>query len=390
MLAMIKTMAKAAGLFALAMIMAISACATAKTAAEPSAGGLMIAQGAFTPPASQPPPKPAFGQPTPQSVSQSPNFMTRFWMWVQTTQADLSRELVKAVRGLKTENAVAAGALLALFSFIYGVVHAVGPGHGKAIISSYVLANERTVRRGIMLAFLSSLVQALSAIAIVIVFSVIMRAAGLRIQEAVGQLETASYALVALIGAWMLISAVRARWPFSTAKSASGPHSLSAAAPQPARGAAPYTHPESDYHAHHHHHHHDHSADCGCGHSHVPSPSQISGDLPWRKAAAIIFAVGIRPCTGAILVLVFALTQGLFWAGVASTFAMALGTAITVSALAVMAVGSRDLAVRLSGGSGAWAARIETVAAIGGSLFILLTGLALFFGSLGPARPFVF
>jgi ABC-type nickel/cobalt efflux system permease component RcnA len=89
-------------------------------------------------------------------------------------------------------------------------------------------------------------------------------------------------------------------------------------------------------------------------------------------------------------VLVFALTQGLFWAGVASAFAMAIGTAITVSALAVMAVGSRDLAVRLSGGSSLWRDRIEGTAAIAGSLFILFIGLSLFFGSLGPSQPFVF
>ena len=58
---------------------------------------------------------------------------------------------------------------------------------------------------------------------------------------------------------------------------------------------------------------------------------QLAGPMSWRKVMAVVFSVGIRPCTGAILVLVFALTQGLFWAGVAATFAMALGTAITVA-----------------------------------------------------------
>jgi len=362
---------------------------TTASAASGEAAPITTAQSAFQPQPASPPSRPAFAPPRTAPASPSTGFFGAFWVWVQTTQAELSRELVKAVRGLKTENALAAGALLALFSFIYGVVHAVGPGHGKAVITSYVLANERTVRRGIVLAFLAALVQALSAIVIVVIFSMIMRATGLKVQETVGQLETASYALVAAIGLWMLISAVRKRWPWTLQQpgKAAQAHSLSAA-------AAPLAHHSfsEPHHAHRHGHSHDHAhgEDCGCGHAHVPLPSQIDGDLPWRKAAAIIFAVGIRPCTGAILVLVFALTQGLFWAGVASAFAMAIGTAITVSALAVLAVGSRDLAVRLSGGSSLWRNRIEGTAAIAGSLFILFIGLSLFFGSLGPSQPFVF
>ena len=70
-----------------------------------------------------------------------------------------------------------------------------------------------------------------------------------------------------------------------------------------------------------------------------------------EKILAVVFSVGVRPCTGAILVLVFALTQGVFWAGVAATFAMAIGTAITVAALATLALGSRELALRLGGGA---------------------------------------
>ena len=93
--------------------------------------------------------------------------------------------------------------------------------------------------------------------------------------------------------------------------------------------------------------------------------------------------MGIRPCTGAILVLVFALTQGLFWAGVAATFAMAVGTAITVAALATLALGSRELALRLGGANATWANAVWTVCTIGGALVIFLFGLLLFLASLG-------
>ena len=103
---------------------------------------------------------------------------------------------------------------------------------------------------------------------------------------------------------------------------------------------------------------------------------------------AVVFSVGIRPCTGAILVLVFAVTQGLFWAGVAATFAMAFGTAITVAVLATLALGSRELALKLGGTSGAWANAVWTTCTIGGAVVILLFGLILFGASLGPTRPF--
>jgi len=103
---------------------------------------------------------------------------------------------------------------------------------------------------------------------------------------------------------------------------------------------------------------------------------------------AVVFSVGIRPCTGAILVLVFALTQGLFWAGVAATFAMALGTALTVAVLASLALGSRELALRLGGANAAWAEAVWTACAIGGAAIIFLFGTLLFIASLGPARPF--
>ncbi len=99
--------------------------------------------------------------------------------------------------------------------------------------------------------------------------------------------------------------------------------------------------------------------------------------------------MGIRPCTGAILVLVFAIGQGLWWAGVLSTLAMALGTAITVSALAALAVGFRELAARLAGtGSSKWAERVQLAAGLGGAGLVLVMGAAFFVGSLGNIPPF--
>ena len=94
-----------------------------------------------------------------------------------------------------------------------------------------------------------------------------------------------------------------------------------------------------------------HVHDEHCGHSHGPTPDQLAGPGGWRRGLGAILAVGLRPCSGAILVLVFALAQGLFWAGIAATFVMGLGTAITVATIAVIAVSAKGLARRLSAGA---------------------------------------
>jgi nickel/cobalt transporter (NicO) family protein len=115
-------------------------------------------------------------------------------------------------------------------------------------------------------------------------------------------------------------------------------------------------------------------------------PEELAGPGGWRRGLTAIFAVGLRPCSGAILVLVFALAQGLFWAGVASTFVMGLGTAITVAVIATMAVGARGIAAELAAhrsGGGALALRaIEAGAAV----LVVVFGVALLLGYMATER----
>lgn len=292
--------------------------------------------------------------------------------WLLATQQRLQRQLAASVRELKTGNMWLAGAALIGLSFLYGVFHAAGPGHGKAVISSYVVANRTTVRRGILISFASSAVQALSAIGIVSVLAIGMNAAGLEIREAVRKFEIASAALIILAGLWLLFMQLRRYWsPAPVVQAAS-------------LGAQAVAMPHAHDHAHHDKH--NHGEDCGCGHGHMPAAKDLEENWSLRNAAAIILAVGIRPCTGAILVLIFSLTQGMFWAGIASTFAMALGTAITVSALAVLAVGSRETAARFAGS--AWADRIYNAAGLAGAVFVVLLGAFLLYAALISPAPF--
>jgi len=292
--------------------------------------------------------------------------------WVADTQQSMQRELAMSVKRLKSGNAVAATFALVGLSFLYGVVHAVGPGHGKAIISSYVIANEETVRRGVIISFIAAALQALTAIVLVSVLLIAMNATGLQVNAWSNQLESVSYAMIALVGLYLLSTQLIRLW--RRWRGATPTHAVASHA----------GHRHGDQHHHHDHHHHAPGEAC----DHIVDARQLAGPLSWRKVMAVVFSVGIRPCTGAILVLVFALTQGLFWAGVAATFAMALGTAITVAALATLALGSRELALKLGGANSAWANMVWTTCAIGGATVILLFGLILFAASLGPARPF--
>ena len=326
-----------------------------------------------------------------------------FFAWIMTKQSEINRQLASAVRDIKTGSPLFATLVLAGLSFAYGVLHAAGPGHGKAVIASYVLANEQTVRRGIALSFLAALFQGLSALIIVGILVLALRTTGLTMKAAEGWLETISWGLVAAIGAWLLYTQLRdLRAKPSTVPANDHAHEHGHAhhghahAHQPHRELAAETaghthhhdhaHHDHDHgHGHHHHHSHDHvhAADGSCcDHAHIPDPSQLQGAWSWRQAFAIALAVGIRPCTGAILVLVFAIGQGLLWAGVFATFAMALGTAITVSALAAIAVGSRELAMRIGGGrSSVWGARVATAAGIGGAALVFGLGLVLMVAS---------
>jgi nickel/cobalt exporter len=293
--------------------------------------------------------------------------------WVADTQQSMQRELATSVKRLKSGNAIAAALALAGLSFLYGIVHAVGPGHGKAIISSYVVANEETVRRGIIISFLAAGLQAVSAIVLVGVLLIGMNASGLQVNAWSNQLESVSYALIALVGLYLLSTHFMRLWR----RFRDGP------AVQTAQSRAAHSHGD---HGHDHGHHHHHAPGEVC--DHIVDARQLAGPFSWRRVMAVVFSVGIRPCTGAILVLVFALTQGLFWAGVAATFAMALGTAITVAVLASLALGSRELALRLGGANAMWANAVWTTCAIGGAAIIFLFGTLLFIASLGPARPF--
>jgi nickel/cobalt transporter (NicO) family protein len=328
--------------------------------------------------------------------------------WLLTKQSEFYREISSTIRAANTDGS-AVWTLLAI-SFAYGIFHAAGPGHGKAVISSYLVANEETARRGIALSFVSALMQSLIAVLIVGIGAWLLNVTAKTMCGAERVIEIASYTLIAAFG-------VRLVWSkgggFLRALRSSHDGSEPLLVPAPARAAA--LHRDHGHHRHDHgdhgHHRHDHAraypiaahdhvpghahaehSDPGsihdehCGHSHGPEPTLLSGPGGWRRGFSAVLTVGIRPCSGAILVLVFTLAQGLFWAGVAATFVMGLGTAITVATIALIAVSARGVAARIAGGRESGGALVMRGLEFGAAGLVLLFGTGLLLGYIAAER----
>lgn len=332
-----------------------------------------------------------FGGPRPPAEPQVAGIVG----WLLARQSEFYREMSATIRAAKSDGS-AVWTLLAI-SFAYGIFHAAGPGHGKAVISSYLVANQETARRGIVLSFASAMLQALVAVLIVGICAWLLNATAKTMCSAERVIEIASYALIAAFGARLVWTKGGGFMRALQTKPALAP--AMAAAHQHDHGHVHHDHAhDHDHHHHDHDHgHHDHGRhghdhpddhvhDEHCGHSHGPTPDQLAGPGGWQRGLGAIFAVGLRPCSGAILVLVFALAQGLFWAGIAATFVMGLGTAITVATIAIVAVSARGLAERLSAGREGGGALIMRGIEFGAAGLVLLFGLGLLFGYLAAER----
>jgi nickel/cobalt exporter len=265
--------------------------------------------------------------------------------WALTQQALFYRSLAGMIRSAKTDG-FALWSLMGI-SFVYGVFHAAGPGHGKAVISSYLFANEETWRRGITLSFAAAAMQSLTAVAIVGIAAALLGATAKLMGDTVRVIEIVSYGLIVLLGARLLwvkgrgfiaaLHALKAEYEYTKIETydhdqCNHAHGL--------RHSGAHCHKHATYHG-------DDADILPWGHAHGPEPEALAGPGGWRRGLSAIVAVGTRPCSGAIIVLVFALAQGLFWAGIISTFVMGFGTAITVATIATLAVGAKALAKRV-------------------------------------------
>jgi ABC-type nickel/cobalt efflux system permease component RcnA len=314
-------------------------------------------------------------------------------------QLYFNQHIIAAVRAIHHDGS-AFWTLMAL-SFFNGIVHAAGPGHGKAVVSSYIVANRQTLRNGMILAFVASLAQAVFAIILILVASVLLHLTSVSITNATYKFEILSNMLVVLLGIWLVwskilrparslkldfvpVTALTQPRRFLSRRTQMGSvafQTVDATAPvigARSGGSSSATFRASEVRGQEH----DHPLGCDCGHAHMPDAKLASGSLDWKKAWTVVASTALRPCTGALIVLVFSISQKLMLAGIAATLVMGLGTAITVATLAVLAVSARQTAAVLTGADSPLGRRIIRGVEACGSIAILLFGVLLLAGNL--------
>lgn len=266
--------------------------------------------------------------------------------WAAGQQREFQNAMAAAVQAVRTGTPGAWATLLGACA-AYGFVHAVGPGHGKYLIGGAGLASRAGTGRMVALALASSLAQAGTAILLVYGgFLLFEMSASWAVGTAEKVLAPLSYAAILAIGGVLV-------WRALCTLAAAG---------------------QRADHAHHHgdaHHHHEIA--CGCGHAHAPTPAQAAAVRGWRDAAALIAGIAIRPCTGAIFVLVIAWRMDLHLAGVASVVTMGLGTGAFVSLVAVSAVAARGATILAAGAPRQAALALPLLQLLAGSTIALVS-----------------
>ncbi|MBX9635720.1 MAG: ABC transporter [Magnetospirillum sp.] len=263
--------------------------------------------------------------------------------WGFALQRQLNGEMRQHLAVMKETGSWQPAFGLMLAAFMYGVFHAIGPGHGKVVIGSWFATHRAHIAHGLAACGLSALVQAGSAVAVVGLLAGALALAPREVMAQAAWLEVGSYGLIAVMGLTMGWNTLRGR------------HSCG--------------------HDHGHHHHEC----CEHGHHHhTPEPT--------RTLFGMAAAVGFRPCSGAILVLLFTLANNMFWVGIAATLAMAVGVALTVSGIGLSALGLNRLLDRGAGHS-RHADIIRKGLGLAGAAVITLMGAVLLLGALQGGAP---
>jgi nickel/cobalt transporter (NicO) family protein len=263
--------------------------------------------------------------------------------------------LLKAV----AENPTKAGGALLAFSFIYGVLHALGPGHGKIVITTWLATHPSKLKSSIGLTLASSLLQGGVAIALVVIVLSLLQLPARQLHMSSFWLEKGSYALVGVLGlilCWRALKKLRALLRKPKFKSFTP--------------------------------HHVHHENCGCGHQHLPTQEQLQNSEDWRARLMIVLSMGMRPCSGAIMVLLFSKVTGVFGWGMLSALAMAAGTSLTISSLALLVHSFRQLAVKLSGNKTPvlWRQVGWTTLALAGGVILLVAAVTMWMSAVPVGR----
>lgn len=261
-----------------------------------------------------------------------PTHASKILTKIASWQHKLNNELTRLTKELKTTKSKNALIPLILLSFLYGVIHAAGPGHGKAISFSYFLSGRSQVTKGILLGNLISFLHTLSAVLIVLGIYFIFKKSYLASFETVSQkLKIVSFSLVVLIGLVLLISSL-----------------LSLRQNHLQKGEA----------------------------------DKAINWLDHKGIVPIAIAVGVVPCPGVVIIMLFSLSQNLLATGLMLSFFMALGMGMTISFAGVLSIVGQEGLLRCF--SGRNKARIygQRALSVFGSLLIVLFGMILLLGAI--------
>lgn len=269
---------------------------------------------------------------------------------VQDAQRATQDRLAAAIRALRSGEP---GALVAFWAvcFGYGVLHAAGPGHGKMLIGGYGVARRVPLGRLAGLALASSLAQAAVAVGLVYALVAVLGLTRLAVEGTAERWMTPfSHAMIAGLGLWLVWRGVR----------------------ELRRQVASS---DADAGGHHDHDHVDHVHGPGCNHAHGPSLAEVERVSSWKDALALIIGIAVRPCSGALFILILTWQLGIALAGIVGAFVMGIGTAVVTMGVALLAVWAREGA--FAGLGGGKAARVIPwlELAVGGVIAVAALGL---------------
>lgn len=299
-----------------------------------------------------------------------------FWLYQQWPlityqlirwQMQFHRELGSLLRASTTLEPGVIASLIAT-SFAYGVFHAAGPGHGKMVIATYLATQPSRIKQALHLSIAAAMLQGMVAIALIGIAGWVFDMSARQTQGLSVWLDRSSFLLVALMGLFLAQRAARQLWQLRKARPASGKlrplykANRSAWTSMAARGR-PSPQPG-----------------CGCGNHHIPDSDELAQAKGWFAHLGILLSMGLRPCSGALLILVLAKVMNHFWLGVTATLAMAVGTALTVSLLAILSQRARTLAwawLRHPSRHGHILQQLALGSALVGGLLLIALGLSL-------------
>ena len=268
------------------------------------------------------------------------------WHTLIEFQSQVNAGVAIHMRALETGNSFAAFFLGLGVASLYGMIHALGPGHGKFVIMSYFMGREVYVLRGLVMAVQMAVVHVIAAVVIVWVADILLKTSlGIGLADVPG-IRAGSFLIIAGIGIYMLYQAVR--------------------------GSGGHTHTHNHTHDHNHHHH-GHSHDHPHGASHA------------TEGGLVALAVGMVPCPGAVLVMLYAIANDMIYPGFLLVAAMSAGIGLTIAILGVATILLRQFATRFieNSGGGVAVVRFRTLSNTIGALLVVVIGTTSFFAFLG-------